>query len=146
MKDKIEILDGEIFVDHRGRISSMNGLDFSEINRFYVISNKDIELVRGWHGHRTEKKWFYCLKGSFTMAFVKIDDWEAPCQDLVPDIVRITSRKSQTVLVPESYANCLRADEPDSLLLVFSSRTYPECLDDSYRYAPNYWFDWKEVK
>lgn len=143
---KVELLEGEIYTDYRGRITSMNGLSFEGIERFYMIENKDVNLIRGWHGHQFEKKWFQCLKGSFTMAFVQINNWEAPSRKLKPEFYHISDRLSQIICVPEGYANCLRADEPGSLLLVFSGKRYPECLSDSWRYEPNYWFDWNDIK
>jgi dTDP-4-dehydrorhamnose 3,5-epimerase len=70
----IKIIQGEIFKDDRGQISSLNSLQFDGIKRCYFIHHPDTETIRGWHGHQVEKKWFYCIKGSFTIALVKIDD------------------------------------------------------------------------
>lgn len=143
---EIKVVEGEVFVDHRGEILSANTLDFAEIKRSYTITNTNMELIRGWHGHQDEKKWFWCLKGSFKGAFVEIDNWDEPSRDLKPHFYDLRAEKSQVICVPEGYANCFRATEPDSLLMVFSSKTYPECLEDSWRYEPNYWFDWNEIK
>lgn len=134
-----------MFVDRRGEIISANTLDFAEIKRSYTITNTNTEIIRGWHGHQDEKKWFWCLKGGFKGAFVEIDNWERPSRSLMPHIYNLRAEKSQVICVPEGYANCFRATEPDSLLMVFSSKTYPECLSDSWRYEPNYWFDWNEI-
>ena len=143
--DKIRIIEGEIFNDHRGTIQSVNALDMVDVKRLYFIENLNTGVIRGWHGHQTEKKWFYCVDGAFTMAFVKIDNWEAPSHTLKPEIIRLSEKESRIVAVPEGYANCLRADIPGSKLLVLSGRTYPECLDDSWRYKPNYWCDWNDI-
>jgi dTDP-4-dehydrorhamnose 3,5-epimerase len=143
---EIKVVEGEVFVDHRGEILSANNLDFAEIKRSYTITNADTEIIRGWHGHQDEKKWFWCLRGGFTGAFVEIDNWEEPSRGLKPHIYDLCAERSQVICVPEGYANCFRATEPDSLLMVFSSKTYPECLSDSWRYEPNYWFDWNKVK
>lgn len=43
------------------------------------------------------------------------------------------------------YANYLQAEEPDSLLMVFSGKTYPECLAESWRYPVDYWGEWTEL-
>ncbi len=141
----IKIIEGGIFTDYRGQITSANNLDFSEIRRSYLIQNADTDIIRGWHGHRNEKKWFWCLKGSFTAAFVEIDDWNNPSRHLKPEIFRLGAERSQVICVPEGYANCFRANESGSMLMVFSSNTYPECLSDSWRYESNYWFDWKTI-
>lgn len=141
----IKVIEGEIFTDHRGVIQSVNSLNFAEIRRSYTISNADTTVIRGWHGHQDEKKWFWCLKGGFKGVFVEIDNWEEPSRDLKPHFYDLRAERSQVICVPEGYANCFRATEPDSLLMVFSSKTYPECLSDSWRYEPNYWFDWDEI-
>lgn len=142
---EIKVVEGEIFTDHRGVIQSVNSLNFAEIRRSYTISNADTTVIRGWHGHQDEKKWFWCLKGGFKGVFVEIDNWEEPSRDLKPHFYDLRAERSQVICVPEGYANCFRATEPDSLLMVFSSKTYPECLSDSWRYEPNYWFDWDEI-
>ena len=138
----IKVIQGEIFKDHRGVITSMNDLSFAGIERFYVIKQDDPTIARGWHGHQFEKKWFYCLKGSFKMAFVKIDNWEKPSKDLVPEVFYISDQKSEIICVPEGYANCLQSTSDEAQLLVFSGKTYPECLEDSWRYEVDYWGAW----
>lgn len=143
---EIKVVEGELFIDYRGEIMSVNNLDFAEIKRSYVITNTDTEIIRGWHGHQDEKKWFWCVKGSFKGAFVEVDNWKCPSKNLIPHFFELRADHSQVVCVPEGYANCLRATKPDSKLIVFSSKTYPECLSDSWRYEPNYWFDWDEIK
>lgn len=141
----IKIIDGEIFHDHRGTIQSINALDMEGVERLYFIENLDTSVIRGWHGHQTERKWFYCVSGAFTMAFIEIDDWERPSRNLKPQICHISESKSRIIAVPPGYANCIRADMPNSKLLVLSGRRYPECLDDSWRYTPDYWFEWDRI-
>ena len=70
----IKFIEGGIFTDYRGQISHVNDLDMQEIKRFYIIHQKDTSIIRAWHAHQHEKKWFYVVKGSFTTAFVKIMD------------------------------------------------------------------------
>lgn len=123
----------------------MNSFRFDGVERYYFIRNLDTHVVRGWHGHQYERKWFQCVKGSFTMAFVAPDDWDCPSRDLKPVICRLSEARSEIICVPEGYANCLRAEEPGSVLMVLSGKRYPECLDDSWRYPPDYWFRWSEV-
>lgn len=145
-KNKIQVIAGEFFEDKRGIITSVNDFLFEGIERFYVIKHDSSQVVRGWHGHQYERKWFYCLKGSFKMAFVKIDNWDNPGRELVPEVYRIDERKSEVICVPEGYANCLQALTEDAQLLVFSGKRYPECLSDSWRYDVDYWGKWDELK
>ena len=132
----VKIVEGEIFRDARGRISSLNDFRFPGVERFYFIHHPDITIIRGWHGHRFEKKWFYCVKGAFTLGLVEIDDWETPSRGLRPKLYHLSEQKSEIICVPEGYANCIRAEQPD----------LSEAQADSWRYPADYWFDWSAVK
>ena len=60
---EIKVIEGEVFVDHRGEILSANNLDFAEIRRSYTITNANTDVIRGWHGHQDEKKMVLVYKG-----------------------------------------------------------------------------------
>lgn len=135
----IRILEGGIFRDHRGELVHMNGFNLDGAHRYYIIKHDDTEVIRGWHGHRFEGKWFQCLRGSFRLAFVRPDDWENPSPDLMPEVFTLTTQKSELLCLPAGYANCIRALEPESMLLVFSGKELPEALDDSWRWEPQMW-------
>jgi len=141
---KITVVEGEIFRDARGQISSLNAFRFLGVERCYFIHHPDTLIIRGWHGHQFEKKWFYCIKGAFTVALVEVDNWENPSPDLNPEIYDLTDKDSKIICVPEGYANCIRAHEKDSILLVFSSKILEEALKDSWRYDKNMWVDWSK--
>ena len=72
---EIKVVDGEIFFDERGKISSLNDFTFDDVQRIYFIHHPDKSIIRGWHGHKKEKKWFYCIKGEFVLGLVKPDNW-----------------------------------------------------------------------
>ena len=139
---EIQEIQGGISVDYRGEIFHVNSLDMSEIERFYIIHQNDTSIIRAWHAHQYEKKWFYAIKGSFTTAFVKIDNWESPAIDLVPEVFHLSASDSKILLIPEGYANGIKADEPDSILMVFSNKVLSEALKDSWRYNSNLWMNW----
>ena len=141
---KIKLIQGEIFQDSRGKITSLNDFRFDSVQRLYFIHHPDKEVIRGWHGHQFEKKWFHCVKGSFTLAFVKIDDWENPSENLIPEIFNLTEKDSQIICLPEGYANCIKAGENDSILQVLSGKILSEALSDSWRYDNNLWVDWSK--
>lgn len=140
--DKIRVIEGGISVDHRGQISHVNNLDMSEVERFYVIHQNDTSVIRAWHAHQHEKKWFYVIKGAFKMAFVKIDNWEKPSLDLKPEIFHLSEKESKILYVPEGYANGIKAEDPNSILLVFSNKVLSEAVNDSWRYDNKMWMDW----
>lgn len=140
---KPEILRGEVFVDARGRISSLNDWRLDGVRRMYVITHDDCGTVRAWHGHRFERKWFFCAKGAFTLALVEIDDWENPSPSLRAAIFRLSEHESCLICVPAGYANGLKASEPSSVMTVFSDKTLDEAALDSWRYAKENWVDWE---
>lgn len=141
---EIKVVRGEIFKDHRGQISSLNSFRFGDIERVYFIHHPDETVVRGWHGHQFEKKWFYCVKGAFTLALIKPDDWNNPSLDLEPEIFSLNEDDSKIICVPEGYANCLKASRPDSVLMVFSGKILEDALEDSWRYDKDLWVDWSK--
>ena len=140
----VKVIDGEIFRDQRGQISSLNAFRFPGVERFYFIHHPDTSVIRGWHGHKHEKKWFYCVKGAFTIGLVEIDDWEHPSPDLKAQKYHLTEQESRIICVPEGYANCIKASIPGSILLVFSGKTLPEAYSDSWRYDNKLWITWSE--
>ena len=141
----ITLVPGGISVDYRGKISHVNDLDMAEIRRFYVIHQHDTSIIRAWHGHQYERTWFYCVKGAFTLAFVKVDNWESPSPDLQAEIYHLSADVSQVLCIPAGYANGIRADEPDSELLVFSDKILSVAVNDSWRYDKGMWVDWEHV-
>ena len=140
----VKVIDGEIFRDQRGQISSLNAFRFPGVERFYFIHHPDTSVIRGWHGHQHEKKWFYCVKGAFTIGLVEIDDWENPSPDLKAQKYHLTEQESRIICVPEGYANCIKASIPGSILLVFSGKTLPEAYSDSWRYDNKLLITWSE--
>ena len=140
----VKVIDGEIFRDERGQISSLNAFRFPGVERFYFIHHPDTSVIRGWHGHKHEKKWFYCVKGAFTVGLVEIDNWESPSPDLKAQKYHLTEQESRIICVPEGYANCIKASVPGSILLVFSGKTLPEAYSDSWRYDNKLWITWSE--
>ena len=141
---KVKIIEGEIFRDHRGQISSLNEFHFDGVRRTYIIHHPDASVVRGWHAHPHERKWFYCIKGNFTLALVEIDDWENPSRELEAQIFELSEERSRLVCVPAGYANCLKAGTDSSVMLVLSDKTLDEAIDDSWRYDSSMWVDWSK--
>lgn len=144
LESRVTVVEGEIFNDERGRISSLNNFHFEGVRRSYFITHPDVSVVRGWHGHQFERKWFYCVKGAFTLALVKVDNWEMPSHDLPAEIYSLSERESRLVCVPGGYANCLKASEKGSVMIVLSDKILSEALEDSWRYDKNMWVDWSK--
>ena len=146
MAERIEIIEGEIFSDHRGEIYSLNNFEFEDVKRAYIIHHPDKSVIRGWHAHKHERKWFYCIKGEWTLGLIKIDDWDSPSPSLIPNIINLTDKDSKLICVPAGYANCLKAKNDDAIIQVFSDVPLPEAYGDSWRYDSSLWIDWSEFQ
>lgn len=142
---KIEFLEGGIFTDARGQIRYVNDFDFKGVKRFYVIEHPDTSVVRAWQGHQFERKWFYVTKGSFCVAWVKIDNWENPSKDLKPEYVVLKDTESQILCVPTGYANGLKALEPGSKIIVYSDMDVEESIKEKIRYDKDLWMEWDNI-
>jgi dTDP-4-dehydrorhamnose 3,5-epimerase-like enzyme len=141
---EINIIEGEIFVDERGKINSLNNFTFDDVQRIYFIHHPDKSIIRGWHGHKHEKKWFYCVKGEFVLGIIKPDNWENPDPDLKPEIFNLSEAHSKIICVPEGYTNSIKAITDNSTLLVLSAKKVPEAYADSWRYNKDLWIDWSK--
>lgn len=136
---EIHTIEGEIHRDERGKINSLNHFHFEDVRRCYMIHHPDMNVVRGWHGHQHERKWFYCVKGRFTLGLVKVDDWNHPSADLPVCTYRLSEQESRLICVPAGYASWLKAGEPGSIMTVFSDKTLEEAAGDSWRYDRDLW-------
>ena len=135
----VKIINGGSHTDKRGTLRFVNDFDMSEVKRFYAITHPDSEVVRAWQGHKIEKKFFFCVSGSFTVGAVKIDDWNNPSTDLVPEVFELSSDNPQVLEVPAGYANGFKANEADSTLMVYSNQSLQEAADDNFRFDPEMW-------
>lgn len=135
----VKLISGTIFTDARGELTHFNEFDFQGVSRYYIITQHDTSIARGWHGHQFERKWFQCLSGSFVMSFVKPDNWENPSPELTPEIFHIKAEEPSILCLPQGYANCIRATTPDSTLLVYSGKPLAEAYLDSWRWEPSMW-------
>jgi len=135
----IRQISGGVFSDYRGKLIHFNEFDFQGVHRYYFLKHSDINVVRGWHGHQFEKKWFQCIQGSFVLGLVKVDNWEFPSSDLQPEVFYLSEQDPLLICVPEGYANCIRALQPNSTLLVYSGKPLEKAKLDSWRWPFSMW-------
>ena len=143
---KPQIIQGGTFTDHRGEMRFVNEFKFDDVVRFYFIKHPDVSFIRAWQGHQFEKKYFYPITGSFVVAWVKIDNFEKPSPELIPEYHIIDSAKSEIVMVPKGYANGIKALEANSELMIFSDMEVKESVREKIRFNPHFWFDWENLK
>lgn len=140
------IIKGGNFSDHRGSMRFVNDFHFGDVKRFYFIKHLDTSMVRAWQGHQFEKKYFYPISGSFVVAWVKIDNFENPSKDLIPEYHIFSAHSSEIISIPKGYANGLKALEPNSELLIFSDMSLVESLKENIRFPADWWIDWEKFK
>ncbi|HEY3250089.1 MAG TPA: dTDP-4-dehydrorhamnose 3,5-epimerase family protein [Ignavibacteria bacterium] len=143
MPEEPKLIKGGLSVDDRGEVAFVNEFNFDKVKRFYVLGNHSSGFVRAWHGHKKESKYFHVVKGSALICAVKIDNWESPSAKL--NVSRFTlSEKTPAVLyIPSGYANGSMSLTDDCKIMVFSTSTLEESLNDDFRYPARLWDPWK---
>ena len=139
------LIQGGIFSDERGTLNYVNDFSLQKIQRFYTITQSPESGPRAWQGHKTEAKYFYCLKGSFAIRLVKIINWENPENDPEIKSFTLSESKSEILGIPGGYANGIKALKKNSQLLVFSEKTIKEAWDDEQRFEADKWINWKKI-
>lgn len=140
------IIEGGRFEDERGSMRFVNDLLLEDVKRFYFIKHTDTSTIRAWQGHVEEKKYFYPISGRFAVVWVKIDDFENPSDELIPEFHILDANKSEIVCVPKGYANGLKALDSNSEILVFSDMNLEESVNEKIRFESSKWFDWQSLK
>src|SRR5690606_4284846 len=135
---EINTIQGGIAEDHRGHIRFVNEFDMTQVKRFYIIKNKDTDLVRGWRAHRIEQRWFYVLSGSFSVDLIKIDNWENASPDLAVERRVLAAAKRQMLHVPAGYGTSFQALESESELLVFADYGIEHAENDDHTWPEDY--------
>ncbi|HPE77598.1 MAG TPA: hypothetical protein PLC80_16005 [Draconibacterium sp.] len=146
MSQKPTIIKGGIFSDERGSMRFVNDFNFTNVKRFYFIKHPNTEFVRAWQAHQFEKKNFFPISGSFVVAWVKIDDFEDPSKNLIPEYHILSAKNSEVLSIPNGYANGLKALEPNSEILLFSDMNLEDSLAENIRYPSDWWMDWKNIR
>jgi dTDP-4-dehydrorhamnose 3,5-epimerase len=144
MKEPTVIMGGRA-TDDRGALGYINDFHLSEFKRFYTVENHKTGFVRAWHGHLKEAKAILVLRGSALICAVRMTDTLKPSKDEPVKRVVLASSNISALFIPPGYANGFKTLTPDALILVFSSTTLDESLNDDYRFAFDYWNPWEIV-
>ena len=146
LNNDIQRIKGDVAKDERGQIRFVNGFDMSAVKRFYIIRNSDIELIRGWRGHRIEQRWFYVLSGGFEFNIVKIDNWDIPAKNLLVNKIIVKAEGLHVLHIPAGYATAIRAIEPHAELLVYGDYGIEHAPQDDFTWELDYFMDLKTLK
>lgn len=143
---KVEILDGGLAVDDRGQVSFVNGFDFKDVKRFYMVSNHSSNFVRAWHAHKKEAKYVMVVKGAAVVGAVKIDNWESPSTSLEVQRFVLSEKKPTVLYIPAGYANGFMSLTVDTQIMFFSTSSLEESQGDDFRYDSRHWDIWSIVE
>jgi dTDP-4-dehydrorhamnose 3,5-epimerase-like enzyme len=143
MPEEPKLIKGGLAVDDRGEVAFVNDFSFDSVKRFYMLANHSEGFVRAWHGHKKESKYFHVVNGSALICAVKIDNWASPSSGL--EIFRFTlSEKAPSMLyIPAGFANGSMSLTNDCKIMVFSTSTLEESLNDDFRFPARLWDPWK---
>lgn len=131
------LLEGKKYQDERGIITYNNDFDTSQIKRIYTIENQSTEFVRGWQGHKIEQRWFACMKGSFEISVIKVDNFTQPSKDLTIQKYLLTDEVLTYLHIPAGCITAIQAKSEKSKLMVLADYGLGE-LADEYRFDLNY--------
>ena len=131
------LLEGKKHQDERGIITFNNDFDASQIKRIYTIENTFLDFIRGWQGHKIEQRWFACMQGSFEIAVIKIDDFENPSKDLIPEYFILKTNNLDFLHIKSGCITAIKAKEKNSKLLVLADYSMNE-IQDEYRFPLDY--------
>lgn len=144
--DEPRLIEGGLAVDDRGRLAFVNSFDPSGVKRFYAIANHRAGVVRAWHAHKIESKFFFVISGALLIATIKIDDWDNPSSDLPVKRFVLSADKPAIFHVPAGLAHGHMSLTDDTHVLVLSTTTLEESLSDDYRYDSRRWECWHVIE
>lgn len=131
------ILEGKKHSDERGKITFNNGFDASQVKRIYTIENNSTEFIRGWQGHKIERRWFACMRGKFEIQVIEIDDFQNPSKDLTIKKYELTTDALNFLHIPAGSITAIQSKIENSKLLVLSDYLLGE-IQDEYRFPLDY--------
>lgn len=142
MNEEPKLIKGGIAVDDRGSVSFVNDFSFENVKRSYMIRNHQQGFIRAWHGHRNEGKYFTIVKGSALICGVCVDDWEKPSKELKIHRFVMSETSPAVLYLPPGYANGAMSLTQDAQILVYSTSTLQESLNDDIRFESRFWNPW----
>jgi dTDP-4-dehydrorhamnose 3,5-epimerase len=136
---EIRLINAAVHRDERGWVQFVNAFTPSAADRFYVIHPANVGEVRGWIGHKRERKWFFPITGRFDVGVVSPDRWDTPDRNLA--ITRYQLDASAPLMLDVAPGNfaAIVAREPNSALAVFSTGSIATAKEDDFRLPPDYW-------
>lgn len=136
---ELEIIKGGISVDERGKVSFVNGFNFQNIKRFYIVENSSLDIVRAFHGHLKEAKYVFVFSGSALVSVVKINHTTNPDRNAEVHQFILSEKEPNILYIPPGYANGFKSLEKNTKVIFFSTSFLEESKNDDFRFPYDYW-------
>jgi len=124
------------------------GMETPDVQRAYFINNSQKDVIRGFHFHHHETKYFVVLRGMAKFVAVqatgdeKIDgEFRHTFDENNIRTFVLAESKPQMLIIPPGYANGWMSLTDDCLLLALSSSTFEMSKNDDFRYPPDLFGD-----
>lgn len=134
MSKSPKLLTRQTHQDDRGKVYHYGSTALGGIQRIYFVEPNLESGFRGWHGHQSEGKVFFCISGRVRISTVEILNWQIPTPMGSVKSWELEGERGDLLLIPEGYANGIEPLSENSLVLVMSNRSLEESLKDDFRY------------
>ncbi|MCR5414801.1 MAG: WxcM-like domain-containing protein [Kiritimatiellae bacterium] len=125
------LIEGGKHEDARGKLRFCNDFDMTAVKRFYTIANSKDAPVRGWIGHKRERKWFFPLKGK-TVIEIEPMDMNYEAHEIHKRPFELDAERPEVLLVKPWNWFCIKQDG-EAEVMVFSDCRVGEYKDDDFR-------------
>ncbi len=125
------------FLNNTNALPDQEGL---AIKRMYYVYNYGKGIIRGFHYHKLEWKYFIIVSGA--AKFVALNPEHS--EEVFTFIS--SARKPNMIVVPPTYANGWISLEENTILICGSTASFEESIADDKRYDPYTWGDHWTVK
>lgn len=143
---KPQAIEYKIFADDRGIFApflddlSKMAQHIGLIQRIYYVVNHTRGVIRGFHYHEKEWKFFAIVNGAAKFIILN------PTKPKETYIFTGSSRKNNLIIVPPGFANGWMSLEDNTILLCASNLSTKESLKDDQRFDPYKWGDLWTIK
>lgn len=131
------LIKGGVYSDKRGTLFFNNDFDLSLIKRMYIIQNENLDIIRGWQGHKIEQRWFNVIQGGFKIEIMHINNWESPSLEAEILEFELNEDDLDVLHIPSGYITSIQSLVKDAKLLVMSDFLLGE-NNDEYRFDYQY--------
>lgn len=144
MKNPVPLIQPlTVFTDDRGVFAPIlqnEDIIEGEVKRIYYVYNYGKGIVRGFHYHKKEWKYFTIVNGAAKFVAINPDN---PTEQYT---FVSSSRKPTLIIIPPGFANGWVSLEENTLLVCGSTSTIKESIADDKRFDPYQWGDVWSVK